>query len=181
MKKHIRTIIAILIIAIFMLNSFYLFPKESDLYLKSDIRDFTKSVMPISIILSIAITFRGIFDRNEYKGKIWAKLSHLLYLGMLCIIIYPLISDFVLAVGLKVNRISSNESINKNFIVTFKDSYSDSENFVYGRIQNRKYDGPIDKLNLNKKEFELINEKQKIELEMRNGLFGIPFNPIIKQ
>ena len=179
MKKHIRTIIPILIIAILLLNSFYFLPKESELYFKSDIRSFTKSIMPISVILTIAITFWRIFDRNEYNDKIWTKISHFLYVGMMCIIIYPLISDFVLAVGLKLNRISSNESINKNFIVTFKNR-TDSENLVYGIISNRKYDGPIDRLILNEKEFDLINEKQEIELKMRNGLFGIPFNAMIK-
>ncbi|RAJ14540.1 hypothetical protein LY08_01716 [Olleya aquimaris] len=136
--------------------------------------------MPISIILSIAITFRGIFEQTKYEGKIWNKISHLLYIVLMCIIIYPLISDFVLAIGLKVNRISSNESINENFTVTYKNS-SDTQNFAYGIIPNRKYDGPIDKLYLNKKEFELIYDKQEIKIEMQNGLFGIPFNPIIKE
>ena len=180
MKKRTRIIIGIIVVGILLLNSFYFLPQESSLYLKSDIANFKKSIMPISIILTLIITLFGTFDRKEYSGKIWSKLIHILYIGMMCIIIYPIISDFVVSLGLKTNRLSSNESINKNFIVTFKNR-TDSENLVYGRIPNRKYDGPIDRLNLNKKEFELINEKQMVELEMRNGLFGIPFNPIIKE
>ncbi|WP_225037341.1 hypothetical protein [Winogradskyella sp. SM1960] len=181
MKKRTRIIIGIIVVGILLLNSFYFLPQESSLYLKSDISDFKKSIMPISIILTLIITLFGTFDRKEYGGKIWSKLIHILYIGMMCIIIYPIISDFVVSLGLKTNRLSSNELITKNFIVTVKDGYSDLNNTVWGRIPNKMYDGEIDKLKLNQKEYKSVNEKQEIVLEMEKGLFGIAFNPTIKK
>ncbi|SFJ30862.1 hypothetical protein SAMN05443431_10654 [Olleya namhaensis] len=143
--------------------------------------DFKKSIMPLSIVLSIAITLLIIFDRTEYNGKKWSKIMYILYLGMTCYIIYPMISDTVLTLGLKINRLSSSKSITKKFIVTFKDSNGDLSNTVWGRIPNKMYDGEIDKLKLNQKEYNSVSEKQEIILELEKGLFGIPFNPIMKE
>jgi hypothetical protein len=181
MKRRTRIIIGIAIVGISLLCVFCFLPQESTLYLKSDIADFKKSIMPISIVLSIVITLLIIFDRTEYNGKKWSKILYILYLGMMCYIINPIISETILTIGLKTNRLSSSESITKNFIVTVKDSYSDLNNTVWGRIPNKMYDGEIDKLKLNQKEYDLVNEKQEVILEMEKGLFGIPFNPNIKK
>ena len=181
MKKRTRIIIGIAVAGILFLNSFYFLQGESLLYLKSDITDFKKLIMPISIISTILFTFLVIFDKTEYGLKIWSKIGHIFYIGIMCVVIYPVISNFILMVGLKANRLSSNEIINKNFIVTVKDGYSDLTNTVWGRIPNRIYNGEIDKLKLSKKEYDLINEKQEIELKMEKGIFGIPFNPILKK
>ena len=181
MKKLTRIIIGITVVGILWLNSFYFLPKESLLYLKSDMNDFKKSIMPISIILSIAITFLIIFDLTEYKGKKWSKIIYILYIGIMSFIFYPMISDTILTLGLKTNRLSSNESITKNFIITVKDNFSDLNNTVWGRIPNKTYDGEIDKLKLSQTEYDLVNEKQEIELKMEKGIFGIPFNPIMKK
>jgi hypothetical protein len=181
MKIRTRIIIGIAIVGISLLCIFYFLPKESTLYLKSDMADFKKSIIPISIILSITITLSIIFDRTEFNGKKWSKILYILYLGMMCYIIYPMISDTILTLGLKTNRFSSNESITKNFIVTVKDSYSELNNTVWGRIPNKMYDGEIDKLKLNQEEYDSVSEKQEIILELEKGLFGIPFNPTIKK
>ncbi|MGJ8746082.1 hypothetical protein [Polaribacter sp.] len=176
-----RIIIGIVVAGILLLNSFYFLQWESLLYLKSDITDFKKLIMPISIILTILVTFFGIFDKIEYGVKIWSKIGHIFYIGMMCIIIYPVISDFVLMIGLKTNRLSSNEIITKKFIVTFKPNYWDLNNTVWGIIPNKIYENGIDNLKLNEKDFNLVYKNQEIELELEKGLFGIPFNPIIKK
>lgn len=180
MKRRTRIIIGIAIAGISLLCVFYFLPKESTLYLKSDTADFKKSIIPIAIILSIAITLSIVFDHNEYNGKKLSKILYILYLGMMCYIIYPMIAVTVLTLGLKINRISNGESINKNFIVTIKDNFGDISNTVWGRIPNKTYNGGIDKLQLNQKDYDLVKENQEIELKLDRGLFGIPFNPTIK-
>ena len=181
MKKRTRIIIGIIVVGILSLNSFYFLPKESLLYLKSDMTDFKKLIMPISIILSIVITFLIVFDFTEYKGKKWSKIIYIIYIGIMTFIFYPMISDTILTIGLKINRLSSNESTIKKFRITVKDNFSDLNNTVWGIIPNKTYDGEIDKLKLNKTEYDLVNEKQEIELKMEKGIFGIPFNPIMKK
>ncbi|MBQ4805552.1 hypothetical protein J8L88_22000 [Aquimarina sp. MMG015] len=181
MKRRTRIIIGIVVIGILTLSSFYFLPSESSLYLKSDMTYFKKSIMPISIILSIVIAVLVIFDRTEYNGKKWWKIMYIIYIGIMCYLIYPMMSDTVLMLGLKTNRLSSNELIIKKFIVTIKDSYDNLDNTVWGRVPNKMYDGEIDKLKLTQKEYDLVNEKQEIILEMEKGIFGIPFNPIIKK
>lgn len=137
--------------------------------------------MPISIIFSMIITFLIVFDRTEYNEGKMSKIMYLIYIGMMCYIVYPLVSGSVMTIGLKTNRLSSNELITEKFIVTVKDSYGDLDNTVWGRIPNKTEYGKTEKLKLSQVVYDKVKKNQEIELKLKIGLLGVPYDPIIKE
>jgi hypothetical protein len=181
MKRRNRIIVGILFFGIYFLCVRYFLPEESLNYLRSDLTELKKVLFAISIILSIVIAFLIVFDRNEFNGTKWSKFSYLIYIGTMSYLTFPMTSDIVLTAGIKLNEISANEIVNKKFKVAFKEKNNDSDYMAWGKIPNRTYEGRIDNLKLTKKEYDLVNENQELEIELKKGLFGIPFNPIMKE
>ncbi len=181
MKRRNRIIIGIFFFGIYFLCAKYFLPEQSLNYLRSDLTEFKNLFLPISIIFSILMATLIAFDLKEFEGSKLSKLFYILYIGMMSYLSYPFASDIILSAGIKLNGISSDEIVSKKFNVAFKEKNNDLEYMVWGKIQNKTYEGGNDNLKLTKKEYDLINENQEIEIELKKGLFGIAFNPIIKK
>ncbi|WP_178985151.1 hypothetical protein [Winogradskyella helgolandensis] len=181
MKRRNRIIIGILFFGIYWLCVKNILPKESSDYLNSDLTEFKRLFSPISIIFSIIIAFLIVFDLKEFKGTKLSKFFYIIYIGMMSYLSYPFASDIVLTIGIKLNGMSNNGTVIKKFKVAFKEKNNDLNYMVWGKIPNKTYDGRIDNLKVTKKDYELISENQELELKLENGLFKIPFNPIIKK
>jgi hypothetical protein len=181
MKKRTRIIIGILFFGIYFLCVFYFLPKESLIYLKSDITDLKNILLPISILLSTVLAFLIIFNQKEFGQKKWQKLNHIIYIGIMSFLIYPMVSDSLLTFGLKVNRLSENDNVSENFIISVKDNYGTGENAVWGRIPDKTKYGKTEKLNLSQTIYNKVKENQEIEITLKIGIFGIPYEPVINE
>ena len=180
-RIRIQGVIGLIISGISFLCVYYFLPKESSLYFRSDVTEFKDSMMPISIIVSLAIPLLFISNRIEYDGKIRTKIYSVIYIGLFGLFIHPLFSDTILTLGLKANRWSSNELITKNFKVMIKEGYLELDNTVWGIIPDKTYENEIDQLELSKEDYNLVKEHQEIILELKKGVFGIPFHPVLKK
>lgn len=175
MKKLNRIIFIIGITLIFTLIILFFFPKESEYYLKSDIKEFENTLVPISAIISFIIVFLAFFEKKDFVGKKNTKTIQIIFIGFMSYFLFQQNSKIVTTIGLYINRLSEKEFITREFIVNFK---SENEPFILGRIVNRNYDSELDKVKLKQTEFNKITEKETITLKFKKGMFGIPFEPI---
>ena len=175
MKKRNRIIFIIGITLIYTSIVLFIYPKESEYYLKSDIKEFENSLVPISAIFSFVIVFLVFFDKKDFTGKKITKIIQIGFIGIMSYFLFQQNSKIVTTVGLYLNRLSENEFLTREFKVNFKMDY---EPYVLGRITNRNYDSELDKVKLKKTEFNKIMEKETITLKFKKGIFGVPFEPI---
>lgn len=174
MKKRNRVIFIIAITLIYTSILIFLFPKESEYYLKSDINDFENSLVPISGIISFIIVFLAFFDRKDFKGKKTTKIIQILFIGIMSYLLFQQNSKIVTTIGLYLNRISEKEVLIRKFVVNFK---MENKPYVLGRITNRDYESELDKVKIQQNEFNEIKEKETIKLKFKKGILGIPFEP----
>ena len=67
-KKRTRIIIGLIFLVVSLSSSFYFLPKESELYMTTDISNLQNTLLPISIALSIIIASILFFKKPEYNG-----------------------------------------------------------------------------------------------------------------
>ena len=194
MKRRTRTIIGIAFFGIASFCSFYFLPKESELYLKSDISELRNSILPISIIFSIVFAYLIAFHKTEYNGGKWSKAIYIGYIGMMSYLIFGMTSDLLTTVALKTNRISKTETLNKNFLISTNSITSNGiktitpwvikrENTyeVRGRISDKSYEDDVDGIFMNSADYKKVQDKKEFGITLEKGLFGIPYKPIIKE
>ncbi|TMM29687.1 hypothetical protein FDT66_11280 [Polaribacter aestuariivivens] len=175
MKKRNRIIFIIGITLIYTSIVLFFFPKESEFYLKSDIKEFSNSLIPISAIFSFVIVFLAFFDKKDFTGNKITKIVQISFIGIMSYFLFQQNSKIVTTVGLYINRLSEKDFLTREFIVNFK---RENEPYILGRITNRKYESELDKVKLKQTEFNKIMEKETIKLKFKKGIFGIPFEPI---
>lgn len=178
MKKRNRIIFIIGITLIYTSIVLFFFPKESEFYLKSDIKEFENSLIPISAIFSFVIVFLAFFDKKDFTGNKLTKIIQIGFIGIMSYFLFQQNSKIVTTVGLYINRLSVKEFLTQEFIVNFK---RENEPYILGRITNRNYESELDKVKLKQTEFNKIMEKETIKLKFKKGLFGIPYEPIINE
>jgi hypothetical protein len=195
MKKRTRIIIGLIFLVTSWSSAFYFLPKESELYLTTDISDLQKTLLPISITLSIIISSILVFKKSEYNGGNWSRISHLGYIGILSYLIYSLSSSLLTTVTLKMNRISKTETTDKNFVMstmTIRENgklissepwviKSDGKYEVRGRITGKSYDDNVDGIFMDKSDYAKVEQKKEFGITLVNGLFGIPYEPTLKE
>ncbi|ARV10623.1 hypothetical protein BTO05_13625 [Winogradskyella sp. PC-19] len=195
MKRRTRIIISIVFLLTSLLSSFYFLPKESELYLKSDISELRSSILPISILLSIVLAFIIAFHKSEFNGGKWSKVIYIGYIGITSYLILSLTSDLLTTIALKTNRITKNETVNKNFVmstytVTTNGELTESGPWVIksenkyevrGRIKDKSYEDDVDGIFMDKNDYAKIEHKEEFKITLSNGLFGIPYEPIINE
>mgnify|MGYP001025135929 FL=1 len=195
MKRRTRTIIGIAFLGIALLCSFHFLPKESELYLKSDISELRNSILPISIIFSFVFAYLIAFHRTEYNGGKWSKAIYIGYIGIMSYLIFGITSDLLTTIVLKTNRISKTEKLNKNFVmstftVTSNGELTESGPWVIksldkyevrGRVSDKSYDNDVDGIFMDKNDYAKIEQKKEFGITLQKGLFGIPYEPIIKE
>ena len=195
MKKQTRIIIGIIFLGITLLCNLLFLPEESELYLKSDILHLRKSLLPISIILSIFFAFVIIFNKTEFNDGKWSKAIYIGYIGMMSYLIFGLTSDLLTTVVLKTNRVSKTETLKKNFVIstftittngTISESgpwiiKSDNKYEVRGRFTGKSYDENVDGIFMNINEYDKIEKKKEFDITIKNGLFGIPYEPKVSE
>jgi hypothetical protein len=195
MKRRTRTIIGIAFLGIALFCSSYFLPKESELYLKSDISELRNSILPISIIFSIVFAYLIAFHKTEYNGGKWSKAIYIVYIGMMGYLFFGMTSDLLTTIVLKTNRISKTETLNKNFVmstftVTSNGKLTESGPWVIksedkyevrGRLSDKSYENDVDGIFMEINDYLKIEEKKEFGITLQQGLFGIPFKPIIKE
>lgn len=197
MKKRIRIIIGIAFFGISLLCTFHFLPNESEHYLKSDISNFENSVLPLSIILSILFAFIILFDKSEFTGSKLFKAIYIGYIGMMSYLAFSMTSDLLMTVSLKINRISTTQTLNKTFEVTdnFYTSnkktdtiawinHSENKHIIHGRISDRNYEHGVDRIIANDYEYSKIAKTElnkKFNISLKRGLLGIAFEPKISE
>ncbi|PWH81646.1 hypothetical protein DIS18_13260 [Algibacter marinivivus] len=161
----------------------------------TDISDLQKTLLPISIALSIIISSILVFKKSEYNGGNWSRISHLGYIGIMSYLIYSLSSSLLTTVTLKMNRISKTETTEKNFVMstmTFRENgklissepwviKSDGKYEVRGRITGKSYDDNVDGIFMDKSDYAKVEQKKEFGITLVNGLFGIPYEPTLKE
>jgi len=176
-----------------LLSTFYFLPKESELYLKSDISDLRNSLLPISIILSIVFAFLIVFDKTEYTGGKWSKIVYIGYVGIMSYLILSMTSDLLTTVSLKINRISTTQTLNKNFEITYNlytsndktdtiawINHSENKHIIHGRISDRYYEDGVDRIIADNNDYAKIAKielKKEFNIKLKKGLLGILFDP----
>ena len=194
MKRRTKTIIGITFLGIALFCSFYFLPKESELYLKSDITELRNSILPISIILSIVFAYLIAFHRTEYNGGKWSKAIYIVYIGIMSYLIFGITSDLLTTIVLKTNRISKTETLNKNFVmstltVTSNGKLTESGPWVIrsedkyevrGRLSDKSYEKDVDGIFMDKKDYMKIEHMKEFGITFQKGLFGIPYEPTVK-
>ncbi len=177
------------------MSAFYFLPKESELYLKSDISDLRNSLLPISIILSIVFAFLTVFDKTEFVGRKWSKAIYIGYIGIMSYLIFGLTSDLLITIALKANRVNTTQKLNKTFIIsTFSITTngektesglwvikSENKYEVRGRLLDKSYEDDVDGIFMNINDYKKIEQKKEFAITLQKGLFGIPYAPIIKE
>ncbi|GAA0746698.1 hypothetical protein [Gaetbulibacter jejuensis] len=177
MKRLYRIITGVIFIGIFWLCEYNLSHGEFEIYLKRDINELKDTLFFVSILISIVVAFFMVFEENLADGK-WKKIDHILYIGIMSFLIYPMTEKIVLISGLKLNRISESGQYNEPFIISVKDHYSNKDNYVWGRIPNKTESGQAEKIKLSQTLYDEVEENQKIKLNLKKGIFGIPYDPI---
>jgi hypothetical protein len=197
MKRRTRIIIGIAFMSLALLSTFHFLPKESELYLESDISDFQNSIFPISILLSIVLAFLIVFDKSEYTGGKWSKIVYIGYIGMMSYLIFSMTSDLLTTFTLKINRISTTQTLNKNFEITHNlytsnnktdtiawINHSEYKHIIHGRISDRHYEDGVDRVITNDIEYSRIAKKElkkEFNIKLKKGLLGILFDPKISE
>ncbi|NQY07329.1 MAG: hypothetical protein HRT68_14335 [Flavobacteriaceae bacterium] len=180
-EKIKEYIIPFLIIGIFLANSYYFLTQESILYLNIYIFDFRESILPISTITTIIFFSCIAYKRFKNEKTIRSKLILIFQVVVICVLFHSTFSDLLTTIGLKINRLTSNEIFTTKFIIISK--VRDSENTVRGIIPSRDYKGTINELRIDPEDFKWISNDPSIdiniELEMTKGLLGIPYNPTV--
>ena len=177
MKRLYRIIIGVLFLGIYGICEYNLSYSESEIYLKSDINELKDTLFFVSILISIVVAFLIVFEENLAGGK-WKKIEHIFYIGIMSFLIYPMSASIMLVSGLKLNRISENGQYNESFIISVKDLYGNNDNYVWGRIPNKTESGQTEKIKLSQTLYEEVEENQEIKLNLKRGIFGIPYDPI---
>ncbi len=168
-------------------------PLESRLYLTTDIYSLRNSLLPVSILLSILISFLILFRKSEFNGGKWSKSFYVFYILTMSYLVHTLTSDLCMTIALKTNRITTKSVGNEAFVpstitTTNNKGEPDSKLWVVmhdeiyevrGRIAGKLYDNDVDSIFMDYDDFMKISEKKEFEITMQNGLFGIPFNPKI--
>ncbi len=192
MKRRNRNTVAIIFLATSFLCIFYLFPNESEHYLKSDITDLEQSLLPISIILSVVITYFIIFDKSEFGSSIGSKIESIFYIGIMSYLCFGFTSSLVTTIALKINRISETETLTKNFVITHNiHKYNDridtipsinhyeNKHVVHGRISGKVYKDEVEGISINTNEYIIIQGRKEFEITLKTGFLGIPYDPKI--
>ena len=180
-----------------MLCTFYFLPKESELYLKSDISNLQNAIFPLLIILSIAFAFIMLFDKTEFNGSKWSKVAYIGYIGIMSYLIFSMTSDLLTTATLKINRISTSQMIYKKFEITHNlhtsnnktdtiawINHSENKHIIHGRITDKHYEVGVDRIIANDSEYSRIAKvelKKKFNIKLKKGLFGIAFDPKISE
>ncbi|MEM5564938.1 hypothetical protein WNY78_07470 [Psychroserpens sp. AS72] len=172
------------------LATFKLLPTESKLYLITDVDKLRNNILPITIVLSILISFLIIFRKSEFTGGKWSKSFYIFYVLMMSYLVHTFTSDLCMTIALKTNRITSISVSNETFVASTITDNSDGESNsriwvvmhdemyeVRGRIAGKLYDNDVDSMFMHYDDFMEISEKKEFEITMQNGIFGIPFKP----
>ncbi len=195
MKKRTRIIIGLIFLVTSLSSAFYFLPKESELYLTTDISDLQKTLLPISIVLSIIISSILVFKKSEFNGGNSSRITHIGYIGIMSYLIYSLSSSLLTTVALKINRVFKTETTDKNFVMstmTFRSNgelissepwvvKSDSKYEVRGRITGKSYNDNVDGIFMDKSDYLKIEQKKEFGITLVSGLFGIPYEPTLKE
>jgi hypothetical protein len=194
-KKRTRIIIGLIFLVVSLSSSFYFLPKESELYMTTDISNLQNTLLPISIALSIIIASILFFKKPEYNGGNWSRISSIGYIGIMSYLIYSFSSSLLTTVALKMNRVSETETLNKNFVIstmTFNSNgqlirsepwviKSEDKYEVRGKITGKSYDDNVDGIFMSKSDYAKIEQKKEFGITLRNGLFEIPYEPTLKE
>ncbi len=175
MRNYI--IFSVLLFGLFLLCEYNWSHTESKIYLKSDIKELKNSLFFVSILISIVVTFLFEFKKNLAEGK-WKKINHIFHLGIMSFLIYPIIANIILISGLRLNRISENGQLNQPFIIKIKDLYENNDNYVWGIIPNKTEYGQTEKIMLTETLYDQVEEGEEIQLNLKKGIFGVPYEPI---
>lgn len=163
---------------IYCVCTFYILPKELEYYFNSDISDFEGSILVISIIISVVLTFLILFDLSQFKLGIWKKIDHIFYLGIFGYFIFLMVPNTITTIGLVINRANQSETLSKDFKIHRKDQSGDNV-YVYGRYLENEYQGKLDRLYVGNEYFSKLNVSQIITLNLKKGILSIPFEPAI--
>lgn len=190
-NRRIKTVFGIIVVMLFITSSFVLLPADYELYLTTDIASLRQSLLLISILLSISITFLFVFNKTQFnKGK-WSKVIHIGYIYLFGFGFSYFTSNILTTITLQVNRLTTAKTFAKTFLAstietTNNEGVTDSKLWVVmhdeiyevrGRILHKSYDDNVDGLFMNYDDFMKIADKKEFEITLEEGVFGIPFNP----
>ncbi len=197
MKKRTRIIVGIIFSSLALISVLYFLPRESELYLESDISDLQNSLLPISITSSIVLAFIIVFDKSEFNDGKWSKAMYIGYIGIMSYLVFGLNSNLITNIALRLNRVTENQTVIENFIVTNnyhisngkRDTipwinHSENKHIIHGRISNRNYEDGVDGIIMNDIDYEKIAKiEPKIEFnfKLKKGLFGILYEPKLSE